>query len=1203
MLALLPALALSAGLDADGDGVPAADSEGAVGLVPVAPRGDAGQGAVTAMVEGQAGALVRQDPDGNATTLVGEAVLARAQLGARFLPWLSATASMPFRLAASSDVDSGGPSLGDLQATGWLGDRIAFGLGATLPSGSTARYTGAGRVVPHARLAGSWDADVGPGSIELMGAGWAAVEGQPSPVDAVGGVEIGAAARVGGSVGRGSAGLSFRSRAPLDPEIVSRRGVPLEAALDAGIRATDRLRASVVISQGLVRGVGAPQLRAGAGVSWLFGPKLPAEVVPVVVDTARTITIVDPDGRAVAGAKVILDGGEPFVASAEGRVTLPETAGTVRARGLEETLLPAVGTDVVMGWATVPLDVQLTTVDGSDAPFDVTLTGPTPITFADPGDYRAELLPGTWSLELRAPGYGTQSRTIEVPPRSVEPIDLEVVLLPKAGDAALDLELTDPQGRGVSGAELRVDGVSIGTAARGTVGIEGLAAEEVSVEVSRKSFRVQETLVDLTGGAGQADVELYYAPGTVRVTAMGPAGPISDGLLLVDGPRALPPIPLGDGGESLIELGTGSWLLALSSPAHGLQERELDIDADSPVPVDAAFVLLGAGAVEEGPASLWVDVRDLDGQPIVGASIRLDGRDVGTTATGGSLRLEGLPEGPVTILASGPGFLPVERLATLTDGLEVVTLPVAWNPGTIQVSARDPEGPVDALVAFAGPDTYPGGPLGPPGRRTFLDVPTGDWEVMASHVSGMEVAWATSRPDAGRRTQVDFRLGDLTGDGQLSLTTKAPDGKPVDGAELWFQGRPLVTTAGGGVRVAGLPVGPVDLEIRHPHHETVQRTLDVSADGTELDVELPWIPGLIDLVVDSTEPLDGALAYASGDHPVDPRPVVKAGEPVRMALGPGTWDLLVTATNGIAQTQLELPEAATAPPQVRLRFGRAPGPLVHVVDHRANPIPGIPLRLDGVSVAVTDASGTAVIPVDEPPEGQPVGTIRPVHPGFAPVEAVTLTYQGEHWFELEALPRPVEVQAYHENRPVTVVVSANGPARVAKLDVVGSGTLQLPPGTWEIVVDPGEELAAARKEVVVPLAGSPPTVRFDLKPAQVRATAGSLQLIDVKFEIGEDVAGDAYADVLEEVAASIGADSTIRRVEVQGHTDPTGDSAFNYDLSTRRAASIVARLVELGVPPELLEARGYGPSRPIAPNDTPEGRALNRRVDFQIMVP
>ena len=73
-------------------------------------------------------------------------------------------------------------------------------------------------------------------------------------------------------------------------------------------------------------------------------------------------------------------------------------------------------------------------------------------------------------------------------------------------------------------------------------------------------------------------------------------------------------------------------------------------------------------------------------------------------------------------------------------------------------------------------------------------------------------------------------------------------------------------------------------------------------------------------------------------------------------------------------------------------------------------------------------------------------------------------------------------------------------------------------------------------------------------------------------------------------------------IEVQGHTDALGDPVYNYDLSRRRAQSVVDALLDLGVPPELLMARGYGPSRPVSDNDTDEGRALNRRVDFRTIV-
>ena len=75
----------------------------------------------------------------------------------------------------------------------------------------------------------------------------------------------------------------------------------------------------------------------------------------------------------------------------------------------------------------------------------------------------------------------------------------------------------------------------------------------------------------------------------------------------------------------------------------------------------------------------------------------------------------------------------------------------------------------------------------------------------------------------------------------------------------------------------------------------------------------------------------------------------------------------------------------------------------------------------------------------------------------------------------------------------------------------------------------------------------------------------------------------------------------IRTANVIG-TDAQGDPVYNYDLSRRRAQSVVQALIDLGVPADLLVSRGYGPSRPIGDNRTSEGRALNRRVDFRTIV-
>jgi OOP family OmpA-OmpF porin len=73
-------------------------------------------------------------------------------------------------------------------------------------------------------------------------------------------------------------------------------------------------------------------------------------------------------------------------------------------------------------------------------------------------------------------------------------------------------------------------------------------------------------------------------------------------------------------------------------------------------------------------------------------------------------------------------------------------------------------------------------------------------------------------------------------------------------------------------------------------------------------------------------------------------------------------------------------------------------------------------------------------------------------------------------------------------------------------------------------------------------------------------------------------------------------------VSVEGHTDSRGDTATNLDLSRARAEAVAAALIAAGVTPERIVAVGYGETRPIQPNDTPQSRAANRRV-VAIVVP
>ncbi len=74
-------------------------------------------------------------------------------------------------------------------------------------------------------------------------------------------------------------------------------------------------------------------------------------------------------------------------------------------------------------------------------------------------------------------------------------------------------------------------------------------------------------------------------------------------------------------------------------------------------------------------------------------------------------------------------------------------------------------------------------------------------------------------------------------------------------------------------------------------------------------------------------------------------------------------------------------------------------------------------------------------------------------------------------------------------------------------------------------------------------------------------------------------------------------------IEVAGHTDNVGEAAANLSLSQLRAASVVKYLTDRGISEGRLRARGYGDTKPLAPNDSDENRAKNRRTEFTILTP
>lgn len=107
-------------------------------------------------------------------------------------------------------------------------------------------------------------------------------------------------------------------------------------------------------------------------------------------------------------------------------------------------------------------------------------------------------------------------------------------------------------------------------------------------------------------------------------------------------------------------------------------------------------------------------------------------------------------------------------------------------------------------------------------------------------------------------------------------------------------------------------------------------------------------------------------------------------------------------------------------------------------------------------------------------------------------------------------------------------------------------------------------------------------------------------LSPIFFDFDKDTIKPVSYAVLDQVA-QVMRDRSSAVVRVEGHTDSFGTDSYNQQLSERRARSVVRYLIAKGIPGERLEAVGFGESRPIASNDTAQGRAKNRRTEFHIV--
>ena len=102
------------------------------------------------------------------------------------------------------------------------------------------------------------------------------------------------------------------------------------------------------------------------------------------------------------------------------------------------------------------------------------------------------------------------------------------------------------------------------------------------------------------------------------------------------------------------------------------------------------------------------------------------------------------------------------------------------------------------------------------------------------------------------------------------------------------------------------------------------------------------------------------------------------------------------------------------------------------------------------------------------------------------------------------------------------------------------------------------------------------------------------------FDVDKSEIKPEMMPILDQVAATVKQYDTTQ-VVVKGHTDSTGSESYNLKLSERRAEAVRLHLLSRGVLLERVSTEAYGETRPVASNETAEGRARNRRVEIELI--
>lgn len=125
-------------------------------------------------------------------------------------------------------------------------------------------------------------------------------------------------------------------------------------------------------------------------------------------------------------------------------------------------------------------------------------------------------------------------------------------------------------------------------------------------------------------------------------------------------------------------------------------------------------------------------------------------------------------------------------------------------------------------------------------------------------------------------------------------------------------------------------------------------------------------------------------------------------------------------------------------------------------------------------------------------------------------------------------------------------------------------------------------------------------VKWVRNTVTAKSVNSSFILKNIYFEYDKAVLLPESNKSLNELLEQMNAQPTLK-IKIKGHTSTEGDSAYNLKLSQNRAKAVRAYLVKNGVEAPRIQYQGYGETVPIGPNDSEDNRAINRRVEFEIL--